>query len=131
VDTVWASLLAWNLPKLSFDYFIYLDGLCNYWPEDNLWNNTIVQDYYRSLQSRYLGQSRNPATFATFQFWACLAPGDVNHVVPWNVHYALEVRSNNGLPNYTWDGDVSVRTDGREHLHCHNREYGRPQRSDL
>lgn len=49
---VWASLLAMENPQLTFDYFLYLDGVCNSWERDNLNYNryrNIIKDFYNEI----------------------------------------------------------------------------------
>lgn len=94
--TVWASLLAMENPEMLFDYFIYLDGVCNRWEEDNLDHGTygnVIQDFYNFIGEPY------PSTLAIFG-GACNVysiPGqDLYHikdVVPNNVLYGVEVHS--------------------------------------
>ena len=54
--TVWMSLLAYENPEVTFDYAIYLDGVCNSWERDNLTNGihgNIILNFYRSIGQPY------------------------------------------------------------------------------
>ena len=95
--TLWSSLLAMENPGVTFDYGIYLDGVCNQWERDNLrrgwWRRNIIADFYAGVDEPY------PATLATLG-GACNVlevPGSgkrhLKDVVPTNVKVALEVRS--------------------------------------
>ena len=109
--TVWASLLAWNHPDVTFDYFIYLDGICTQWPQDNLMNNPLIQTYYGGDSSLYPWPLNKTDSVCQRLDVPGLPLQDINDVTPWNVAFTLEVRSNNSLPNYTWDDDPNHRPD--------------------
>lgn len=110
--TVWASLLAWNHPNIAFDYFIYLDGICSLWEADNLINQPLVQDYYAGLGRLTPWPINQTGGVCDLSYTSLSGAWDINDLVPWNVTYALEVRSKNGVPNYVWDDDMNVRADG-------------------
>lgn len=112
--TVWASLLAWNHPDVKFDYFISLDGICFWWPEDNLKKNRIIESYYDPLGLRR-PWPLNPEEGETACASKELDGKDVNDVFPENVYYGLEAISKDviGLNvNYLQDHDPNIRADG-------------------
>ena len=100
--TVWASLLAMENPDVTFDYGIYLDGVCNQWDEDNLeygfWTSTnLIREFYTAIGQPY------PKTLSILGK-ACEAypvPGfgyqHIKDIVPWNVTWGLEFQANTAL----------------------------------
>lgn len=110
--TDWASLLAWNHPEVHFAYFIYLDAICFLWPADNMINQPLVQDYYHQRGQNMPWPLEITGTPCDLSFQGLSGTWDLKDVVPWNVDYGLEVRSENFLPNYTWDPTPNIRPDG-------------------
>lgn len=93
------SLLAWDHPEIEFAYGIYLDAVCAYWDGDHETAFNIV----------YGAKSDYPAPLNALGA-ACdslLVPGvgyqDISDVVPWNIRWALEVRS----AGVAWTGLVA------------------------
>lgn len=118
--TVWASLLAWNNPKVKFDYFIYLDAVCLAWPQDHMLNTQFFQSRFDAAGLRRpwpLNQDEGATPCG-----AAAVPGlgkrDINDVVPDNVGYALEVMSKNITSgNVLMDNDLNRRPNGsRKHI---------------
>jgi hypothetical protein len=113
--TVWASLLAWNNPKVRFDYFIYLDAICLAWPQDHMLNTQFFQSRFDAAGLRRpwpLNQDEGATPCG-----AASVPGlgrlNINDVVPDNVGYALEVMSKNITSgNILVDNDLNHRPNG-------------------
>ncbi|MGL4611959.1 MAG: hypothetical protein ACRCYY_20165 [Trueperaceae bacterium] len=109
--TVWATLLAINNLDVTFDYFIYLDGIC--WQFWGFHKNHIRSAYKELGQSLpYPLREGDPCTFLNI-------PGqqkfqDINDVVPANAIYGLEVKSplNVFALNIVRDDDTNVRMNG-------------------
>lgn len=109
--TVWATLLAMNNLDVTFDYFIYLDGICwQFWG----FHKNHIRTVYRELGKNLpfpLGEG-DPCVFLNI-------PGqqkfqDINDVVPANVIYGLEVKSPLDFfaLNIVRDDDPNVRING-------------------
>ena len=106
------SLLAMNHPEVTFDYAVYLDAVCFRWDADHVKSGRFG--------SVYGSQANWPKPLNTLGA-ACdtvKLPGisdyqDISDVVPENVTYALEVRSNgiSGIPAM-YDDEKNHRFDG-------------------
>jgi hypothetical protein len=113
--TVWASLLAWNNPKVRFDYLIYLDAICLAWPQDHMLNTQFFQSRFDAAGLRRpwpLNQNEGATPCAAAEVTG-MGKKDINDVVPNNVSYALEVLSKNLTSgNVLMDDDLNHRPDG-------------------
>ena len=106
---VWASLLAWNSPDVTFDYLVYLDGICSVWWSDH-------RPFIRAgFDARGL---RRPFPLNTDEAGrpceALDVPGktsqDIDDVVPDNVGVALEIQASRlSIPS---DAEPNHRPDG-------------------
>lgn len=105
------SLLAWDHPEVRFDYAIYLDAVCFAWDGDHIHSGRF--------QVVYGSQDDYPAPLDALGE-ACdslYVPGvgveDISDVVPWNITWGLEVRSNGLIvPGVFRDDDPNHRPDG-------------------
>jgi hypothetical protein len=109
--TVWATLLAMNNLGVTFDYFIYLDGICwQFWG----FHKNHIRTAYRELNQSLpfpLGEG-DPCVFLDIPKQAKLQ--DINDVVPANAIYGLEVKSPLDFfaLNIVRDDDPNVRING-------------------
>jgi hypothetical protein len=109
--TLWATLLAINNLDVTFDYFIYLDGICwQFWGK----HKNYIRSAYRALGQPLpfpLGEG-DPCVF--FDIAGQDKLQDINDVVPANVIYGLEVSSplDYFALNVVRDDDPNVRING-------------------
>ena len=108
---VWASLLAWNFPELTFDYAVYLDGICRLWWDDQ--KPYFVREFDRAGERRPFPLDENRVLGPCK---ALRVPGrlrqDIEDVTPDNVVIGLEVQAGTFVPrdlepNRRQSGDTS------------------------
>jgi hypothetical protein len=95
------SLLAWDHPEVEFAYGIYLDAVCTAWDADHI-HSGMFRDAYGSQQS-----FPRPLNLLGGACDTMFVPGvgyqDISDVAPWNIRWALEVRS----AGVAWTGLVA------------------------
>ena len=101
-----------NHPEVTFDYAIYLDAVCYMWDMDHIRSGRFGQVY--GSQANYPKPLNTLGTACdTVKVQGISDMQDISDVVPENVTYALEVRSNGvyGLPA-VYDDEINHRFDG-------------------
>ena len=121
--TVWASLLAWNFPELTFDYAIYLDGICRLWWDDH--EPYFVQAFDNAGYTRpwplETNRTNGPCQAVNVSGFG---RQDIEDVVPDNVIYGLEVQAawwsapQDAEPNHRLSGNkYNIKTIRSNNLH--------------
>ena len=107
--TVWASLLAWNFPHVTFDYLVYLDGVCRFWWGDHERYFVGAFDAYGYRRPFPLNADESGESCKSLAVPG-LSAQDLEDVVPDNVLVGLEVQA--GVFSVPQDAEPNHRPSG-------------------